>query len=279
MQRSHNINVLHHGSEINGIGRITTVAQLEDSSGTPGKDLRTLGCYALVYVQKGQGFYEDSEQCIAIGPANLILLRPTLSHRYKPTGPEPWNETFMLFEGSLFEQWERSDLLPVDRPVLKLDPIEFWLAKLNEIYAPETTALQQITRLQNFLADALTHDSYQIAADQSRDWLARAEHHLRNHLDHSNAVQQSATDMGLSHGAFRKKYSRLTDHTPAQFILKSKMHEGARLLIETNHSIEQIADQLNYCDQFHFSKRFKNYFGTTPSKYRIRIKDVSSAKG
>ena len=162
MKHAHQIHFLHHGSEASGLGRITTVARLEDSGGTPGKKLRKLGSYALVYVQSGCGIYEDPQHTLEVNSGDLILLRPEVEHRYKPSENTIWNEYFMLFEGPLFELWEQQGLFPADRPLLKLDPIELWLGRFKEIYAPGTTQLQQVTRLQDFIAEGLRHDCYQV---------------------------------------------------------------------------------------------------------------------
>lgn len=77
--------------------------------------------------------------------------------------------------------------------------------------------------------------------------------------------------MGQSYDAFRKKYTRVTGHAPSHYMLNRQMEQAARLLIETNLSCDAIADQLGFCDQFHFSKRFKQHLGITPSKYRKRL--------
>jgi AraC-like DNA-binding protein len=272
MKRAHTIHFLHHGSEQSEIGFITTVARLEDSDGTPGTKRRTLGSYGLVYVQSGQGSYEDDRQILEVNAGDLILLRPQVVHRYKPEAKTPWNEYFMLFEGSLFELWEQQGLFPEDRPLLKLDPIDLWLDRFKAIYASGTSALQQITRLQNFLADALAHDCYQVSAKNSQSWIDRAQHHLSQHLNESEGVLRSAKAMGQSYDAFRKKYTRLTGIAPKQFMMNRVMGLAAQRLIETSRSTHDIADELGFCDQFHFSKRFKQHTGITPSKYRMRLK-------
>jgi AraC-like DNA-binding protein len=278
MKRAHKIHFLHHGSEKSELGRITTVARLEDSKGTPGTKRRTLGSYGLVYVQSGQGNYADHRHSLEVNAGDLILLRPQVVHRYKPEGKTPWNEYFMLFEGNLFELWEQQGLFPEDRPLLKLDPIDLWLNRFKAIYAASTSPLQQITRLQNFLADALTHDYYQVSTKNSQSWIDRAEHHLSQHLNESNGVLHAAQAIGQSYDAFRKKYTRLTGNAPKQFMMNRVMEQAAQLLIETNRSTHDIADELGFCDQFHFSKRFKQHTGITPSKYRTRLKVASKPK-
>jgi AraC-like DNA-binding protein len=275
MKRAHTIHFLHHGAEATGLGRITTVARLEDSAGTPGSQWRKLNGYAIVYVQSGHGTYEDKQQTLTVNAGDLILLRPEIEHRYKPTRKTIWNEYFMLFDGPLFNLWEQQGLFPENRTLLKLDPIELWLTRFKKIYASGITPLQQVTRLQDFLAEALTHDCYQVEEQSAQAWMNRAKHFLDQHLTASDGVMRSARAMGQSYDAFRKKYTRLTGHTARYYMLNRQMEKAARLLIETNLSCDAIADQLGFCDQFHFSKRFKQHLGITPSKYRKRLKTMA----
>ena len=88
----------------------------------------------------------------------------------------------------------------------------------------------------------------------------------------------AAHAMGQSYDAFRKKYTRLTGNAPKQFMMNRVMEQAAQLLIETNRSTHDIADELGFCDQFHFSKRFKQHTGITPSKYRTRLKVANKQK-
>ena len=69
-----------------------------------------------------------------------------------------------------------------------------------------------------------------------------------------------------------KNSPRLTGQTPKRFIHIRQMQKATRLLVETNLSNEAIAEQLGFCDQFHFSKRFKQHHGINPSACRKRIK-------
>jgi len=272
MKRTHTVYSLHQGSEQSGMGRISTVARLEDSYGTPGKKRRKLGCYALVYVQSGSGTYEDPQRTLAVNPGDLILLRPELEHRYKPSVKTIWNEYFMLFDGPVFQLWEQQGLFPANRPLLKLTPIELWLDRFKDIYAPDTNPLQQVTRLQDFLAEALKRDRYIVETQSTQIWIDRARHILEHHLTNPKGVLHSAQDMGQSYDVFRKKFTRLTGQTPKRFIHIRQMQKATRLLVETNLSNEAIAEQLGFCDQFHFSKRFKQHHGINPSAWRKRIK-------
>lgn len=58
----------------------------------------------------------------------------------------------------------------------------------------------------------------------------------------------------------------------SEYIRTKKMTHSQQLLVETSHSIDQIATHVGYNDRSAFEKEFKKYYGITPSKFR---KDIS----
>ncbi len=159
MQRAHHISSLYHGSSDSGIGRITTLALLEDSKGTPGRDLRKLDSYALVYVYEGTGFYRNTHQQQRIHSGDLIFIYPDELHANGPIANERWNELFLLFDGMVFELWQQQGLLNPAQPVLNLQPISSWMAHFKSICSVDSNPLKQICRLQTFIAEAAAYES------------------------------------------------------------------------------------------------------------------------
>ncbi len=56
--------------------------------------------------------------------------------------------------------------------------------------------------------------------------------------------------------------------SPKQYILKKKMEEGYRLLVQTSAPINKIADMLCFSSPYHFTNEFKKTFGQSPSEVR-----------
>lgn len=56
--------------------------------------------------------------------------------------------------------------------------------------------------------------------------------------------------------------------SPKQYILKKKMEEGYRLLVQTSMPINKISELLCFSSQYHFTNEFKKIFGQTPSQVR-----------
>ena len=64
---------------------------------------------------------------------------------------------------------------------------------------------------------------------------------------------------------FFKKELRMSVH---DYISNIVMSEASQLLSRTKLSVLEISEKLGFCDQFYFSKRFKNKFEMTPREYR-----------
>lgn len=72
----------------------------------------------------------------------------------------------------------------------------------------------------------------------------------------------------LSTNQFRMVFTRRTGMTPKQYVDQVKIKRACELLCATRQSVSRIAKALGYVDQYHFSRRFKNLTGMSPSSYR-----------
>ena len=62
-----------------------------------------------------------------------------------------------------------------------------------------------------------------------------------------------------------------TRHTPAETVRLMRLDRAATLLVRTNFSVGEIATMCGFASQFHFSRRFKDAFGQTPSDLRRAV--------
>ena len=63
-----------------------------------------------------------------------------------------------------------------------------------------------------------------------------------------------------------------TGKTYSQYLRCVRMHESAKMLAETDDSIETIAELVGYSDVRAYRKYFKDEMGITPLRYRIRAR-------
>lgn len=53
-----------------------------------------------------------------------------------------------------------------------------------------------------------------------------------------------------------------------QLLIDRRMYRSRQLLLHTAYTLENIAEQLGYCDAFTFSNAFKKYTGRSPAQFR-----------
>lgn len=76
----------------------------------------------------------------------------------------------------------------------------------------------------------------------------------------------------LSENAFCRAFKKATGKTFLQYLSDTRVHEAARLLIETERSITQIAYEVGFSNISSFNRYFKKVKDLSPSEFR---KDMS----
>jgi YesN/AraC family two-component response regulator len=74
----------------------------------------------------------------------------------------------------------------------------------------------------------------------------------------------------MSKPTFNKYFKLVFDNTFKNYLLTKKMEKAKSLLREGSLSISEIAHSLGFTDLSHFTRVFKKFEGTTPSKYTSR---------
>lgn len=91
---------------------------------------------------------------------------------------------------------------------------------------------------------------------------------IREHLSLQISVKELAEAVYLSEAGLSRLFLKELGKTPGQYIDEMLCFEAQRQLALTDRSIRTIAERLGFCDQFYFSRRFRQWMGKTPSQYR-----------
>lgn len=79
-----------------------------------------------------------------------------------------------------------------------------------------------------------------------------------------------ASQVGISRTGLAERFRGALGDTPLRYLRTIRMQHAMRLLGETAHSLEQIAQAVGYSDAFSFSKVFKRVVGQSPRDFRRR---------
>lgn len=98
---------------------------------------------------------------------------------------------------------------------------------------------------------------------------------VRERLSAHLTIAQLAETMAVSPSTLTKRFRAEIEMPLGKYIDNMLFQRSQQLLLFTNLSIGEISDQLEFCDQFYFSRYFKQHQKETPSHYRKRMKGGS----
>ncbi len=272
MSQTHS-SVVFHSSQATPLGRVLLVGCHLELHPVPSMPMRVWEIYSLVYVLAGTGCFLDIEgRELPLEAGDLMLMFPGHGYRYLPEPAHPWSELYLQFDGPLFDVWRDAGVITPAQPVLHLEPVEYWRQQLQQVAANPAAdgpaqMLARVMTLQAVLAEIVSHAAHLTQVD--RGWVLQAQALLNTVLLTEDVDWPAlASALHLSADRFRKKFHALSGVSPAQYLAHRRCDEASRLLQQTTLSLCAIAEVVGFCDDSHFSRRFKERTGLSPSDYR-----------
>lgn len=98
--------------------------------------------------------------------------------------------------------------------------------------------------------------------------LARVLEHVRNNLDQPLGVSVLSRMVQMSQSHFSKLFKLSTGLAPHQFVLQERIKRSKELLSKTDAKIIDVALEVGFENQAHFTTVFGNLVGMTPRQYQ-----------
>ncbi|MEM1442993.1 MAG: AraC family transcriptional regulator [Verrucomicrobiota bacterium] len=98
--------------------------------------------------------------------------------------------------------------------------------------------------------------------------LQKAIEFIDSHYIDEISIDQLADLAGVSVPHFNRLFRKILRLSPMEYVLSLRVQEAQRLLSTTLLPMGEIAAQLGFYDQSHFTKRFRKVTGVTPLQYR-----------
>jgi AraC family transcriptional regulator len=106
-----------------------------------------------------------------------------------------------------------------------------------------------------------------LAAWQAR----RVRCYIEENLSANIRIPALAAMLHISTSHFFRSFRHSFGETPQSYIMKRRMLRGQELMLNSQHSLSQIALEVGMCDQAHFSRTFRRMVGSNPNSWRRRF--------
>jgi AraC-like DNA-binding protein len=92
--------------------------------------------------------------------------------------------------------------------------------------------------------------------------------YMSEHVHEPLSVSSLARLANLSPAYFGSIFRAHTGSSPRDYLHLLRIHRACQMLQDTTLNVKEIAANLGYQDQFHFSRQFKGFQGISPTQYR-----------
>ncbi|MFW5829963.1 MAG: helix-turn-helix domain-containing protein [Planctomycetota bacterium] len=225
----------------------------------------------LMLCTEGRGWLSVEGRRHAVGRHDLVWARGASPHGYGSETERPYSIVWCSLQGSDKDRLLAKCGLSADRPIVRL--------------ADGARIAREWRRLVDCLVampglPAIVHTSASMVEIFCRLGLERSQpgkqedplvlgilELMEQHLDGELSLADIAAACGRSIQYCCRRFNAAIGDSPASYFMRRKI-QCAQSLLADGQDVASIAEQLGFCDRYHFSKVFKRITGVPPGRYR-----------
>lgn len=236
---------------------------------------RTLDEYQFIYLVNGKGLFESkSAGEKEINAGDFILLFPGEWHRYKADPNQVWESYFIGADGLLLDNLLQNQVFHPGNPVLTIgfnQLILNYFLEVIDLVQVEKTGYQATGAgiLHQLLAELFTiHHRINHLDSKKERRIQQAKVIFLQHVEKNITPEAVAHELGVSYSLFRQEFKVFTGFSPADYFIDLKISKAKVMLLHEDMQVKEVAYQLGFSSDQHFSKVFKKRVGVSPGAFR-----------
>jgi AraC-like DNA-binding protein len=105
--------------------------------------------------------------------------------------------------------------------------------------------------------------------------IAKAIERFREGFDQSLRIDDIAQELGMSVSGFHHHFKAVTGMSPLQFQKRQRLQYARMLMLSEHLDVTNTAYRVGYDDASHFTREYKKFFGTPPTRDVERLREVA----
>ena len=228
--------------------------------------------YHFVYVVDGTMYFELQGRRMELGAGNLVFFRPGEAQVYGSYEGEAVSYYWAHFSGNCVES-VLSDCGFLDKTRCFID-VDSGVCKILNMIIKEYTYGEYcyITKCNSLFIMALSEmarlTDHAAKASEKYDVLLPALKAMEQNYSVWYKNEEYAQMCGISKYHFIHLFTECKGCSPSKYKSNLLMQKAAELIRISSVPMNEIADMLGFDDPLYFSKKFRAFYGMSPSEYR-----------
>ncbi len=246
--------------------------------------------FEVLYLLKGSGFHVIDSNKYEIKPPCVFFMSPGQAHKIEFSSDIEGYIFIFTADFYLTNRSNQNSLIEFpffynlhqDNPPLQLKSkpdIQFleqlFQRSISELDENQTNKLDTLRSLLDLILTTCTsrYKTEETLESKGKGYLlVKRFFHLVEENNHENlSLKEYANLLAVTPNHLTQTVKQFTGKTSSQIIKAKQILEIKRLLVHTNLSVFEIAQQLNFEDQSYFTKFFKREAGFSPLQYRAEV--------
>ena len=228
--------------------------------------------YLIHFVLRGKGMYRTAQRSFFLEGGQAFLIRPGETTYYEADSSEPWEYSWLAFDGPEAERLLRE--YGLDRePVCRFQPVA-WVESLFGQVIPAFESGR-------FCPESMTGWFYLIYSCIVRQapvpepevpgeelYFRSALSYIRNNFGYPITVTDIAQFVGIDRTYLYRIFRNRCGKSPKEYLTEYRIRISQEMLQHREYSVTEIAFSCGFHDSSTFCKSFRRTVGTSPLAYR-----------
>ena len=234
----------------------------------------------LFYIVGGKGQFLIQDQLYPVNANNLVIINPNVPHTEVSLNAQPLEYIVLGIEGvelasseqsngrfSMLDHFESVEISGCLRNILR----EMELKSTG--YEDVCQAYMEILIIRPMRSTALSVPAQpqQISANRQ---CAAVKRYIDQHFKETLTLDQLAEEAHMNKFYLSHAFKQEFGVSPINYLISCRIEESKYLLAETDLSISQIAQLLNFSSPSYFSQVFRRTQGVSPVEFRQSTKNT-----
>ncbi|WP_105614483.1 AraC family transcriptional regulator [Vallitalea okinawensis] len=241
------------------------------------KDMNYIPDYNKFYlIESGEGWLKIGDEELFPKAYQLVYMPANVKQSYSYINANKYTKYWCHFtakigERNIFEVIQLPYILKVTQ-----EQFSYLVTLFSRIYewdvshevASSLKVKALLYELIAFFIDNSVIDQLNIQLTPSSSGISKILLYIEDHIADELTVASLAKQAHLHPNYFIKLFKSYMGASPMHYINKRRVDRAKDLLLSSNSSITQIAEQVGFKDSAYFSKVFKNHTQLTPRQYK-----------